>query len=396
LWLRRIVRRAWIAIAIIVVAEAALWMVARIVPIGSAPLVAAAIPVVVALGLLAATVKARPSLGETALAVDAEGGLGDRVSSALELAVAAPESARPADPASQGAITGDEAAEFDRFVRRQRTDALAALRRTPPLFRPRWSRAPMIAIAIAAVVLVPALALPNPQDAVIAQHRDIVDAAVRQADRLERLADDLQERGAETDDPRTELAEALRELARRVRDEPGDLAANLRSLSALENEVRARIDPATEQRAAAMTSLARSLSRTATGDPEANRDGDRGRCGRISRVVDDVEDIIATYKSLLEIYGYEVEIAASAGEAEAAFRAFQPDVALLDIGMPDMDGYDLCRLLQALPGGNGCVFYSQSGWGKERDFERSREAGFRELLVSTGDSVTRIRSSSTQ
>lgn len=98
-------------------------------------------------------------------------------------------------------------------------------------------------------------------------------------------------------------------------------------------------------------------------------------------VVDDVEDIVATYKVLLEIYGYEVETASAADQAAAVFARFQPQVALLDIGMPDTDGYELCRILTALPGGSDCVFYSQSGWGKERDFQRSREAGFREHLV---------------
>ena len=60
-----------------------------------APVIGAAIPVVIALALLVAAVRCRPSLGEAALAVDAEAGLGDRVSSALELAVAFPASAGP-------------------------------------------------------------------------------------------------------------------------------------------------------------------------------------------------------------------------------------------------------------------------------------------------------------
>ena len=96
LWLRRIVRRAWVALAVLAVAEAILWTIARFFPLEAAPVIGVAIPVLVALGLLVAIVRARPSLGETALAVDMEGGLGDRVSSALELAVAFPASAGPA------------------------------------------------------------------------------------------------------------------------------------------------------------------------------------------------------------------------------------------------------------------------------------------------------------
>ncbi|MEX2184630.1 MAG: hypothetical protein WEC14_09295, partial [Chloroflexota bacterium] len=100
LWTRRIVRRVWIAAAVVAVAEAALWTVARFVALESAPLAAAAIPMVAALGLLVAAVHARPTIGETALAVDMEGGLGDRVSSALELAVGFPASAGPAPDGS--------------------------------------------------------------------------------------------------------------------------------------------------------------------------------------------------------------------------------------------------------------------------------------------------------
>ena len=95
LWLRRLVRRGWIALAVVVVAELLLWTLARFVPLPSALLVGAAIPIVGLLGWLVAGVRSRPSIGETALAVDAEAGLGDRVSSALELAVGFPDSAGP-------------------------------------------------------------------------------------------------------------------------------------------------------------------------------------------------------------------------------------------------------------------------------------------------------------
>src|SRR6185503_12368059 len=108
---------------------------------------------------------------------------------------------------------------------------------------------PALATIAAVLLLVPVLALPNPQDAVIAQQRVVREAADRQAERLEEVARDLETKGEDANDPRRQLAP-------------------------VENDVRARIDPATEQRASAMTSLARSLSRAATGDQDANRDGD--------------------------------------------------------------------------------------------------------------------------
>ncbi|MEA2612597.1 MAG: hypothetical protein QOI52_556, partial [Chloroflexota bacterium] len=244
LWLRRMVRRAWIALAAVVIAEAALWTVARFLPLEIAPVIGAAIPVVGVLALLAAVVQARPSLGETALAVDAEGGLGDRVSSALELAVGFPASATPlADEATidvpnEGPF--DEAVEADRFVRRQRRDALSALRTVPGLFKPRFSRSPAMASVMAAAVLAMALIVPNPQDLVIAQQRDVREAADRQADHLEELARDLEAKGADANDPRTELAKELRDLARQLRQRPDELAVNLRQLGAVESEVRSR------------------------------------------------------------------------------------------------------------------------------------------------------------
>ena len=165
LWLRRMVRRAWIALAGVVVVEALLWTLARFVPLEAAPVIGAAIPIVGVLALLAAVVQARPSLGETALAVDAEGRLGDRVSSALELAVGFPASATPADEAALDVPNDgpfDEAVEADRFVRRQRRDALAALRIVPSLFKPRFSRAPALSSLASAVLLGAVPLVPNP------------------------------------------------------------------------------------------------------------------------------------------------------------------------------------------------------------------------------------------
>ena len=91
LWLRRIVRRTWIALASVAVAELGLWTLARLVPIASAPLIGAVIPLAGLVGWLVAAIRTRPQLGEAALALDVEGRLGDRVSSALELSVEFPE-----------------------------------------------------------------------------------------------------------------------------------------------------------------------------------------------------------------------------------------------------------------------------------------------------------------
>ncbi|HEX2755618.1 MAG TPA: hypothetical protein VHM48_09150, partial [Candidatus Limnocylindrales bacterium] len=276
LWMRRIVRRAWLALAGIGVLEAALLGLARLVPIEILPSLVAAIAIGGLMVLLAFAVRARPSLGETAVAVDGEGRLGDRVSSALSLATTYPALAGPADPAAEdtaGPIS--DAGEAERFVRRQRLDAIGALRVAPPnLFRARLSRQPA-AIALAATLLiVPFALLPNTQDRVIAEARANRDEAVKQASRIEEVAKELESKGARPDDPRTRLATDLRELAAQLRAHPEDLKANLAKLGSVEASLHSQLDPGNEQRASALTSLNRSLSRTASGDPNANKDGD--------------------------------------------------------------------------------------------------------------------------
>jgi len=278
LWIRRLVRRAWVALATVVVAELVLWTLARFAPLESAPVLGAAIPVVVLAALLVVGVRARPQVGETALAIDAEARLDDRLSSALELAAGFPASAGPAPDGAASldpSLAGDEAAQTDRFIRRQRQDALSVLRTVPSaLFRPRVSRRPAAVGLVAILVLAPVILVPNPQNAVIAQQQQVREAAARQADRIDRVADELGTKSQDPNDPRTRLTQELRDLARQLRGHPNDLDANLARLGAIENDVRAQIDPANEQRASSLTSLSRALSSAATGKPEGNRDGD--------------------------------------------------------------------------------------------------------------------------
>ena len=261
------VRRGWMALAAIVIASGSCGRSRGSCRSKSAPIIAAAIPVIGGLALLGAVVIARPSLGETALAVDAEAGLGDRGSGALELAVAF--------PASAAASTDDVVLDIPVEGRFDEAAEAARLRPTPaagcgrgaaggarPL-RPRF-RWPAVAPLAAAALLVPALLLPNPQDVVLAQQRGVREAADRQADRLEELAEDLDSKGGEAEDRGHSSQRNCGSDASCVQ-RPDELALNLRQIGAVESEVRSRIDPSTEQRASAMTSLARSLSRAASG-----------------------------------------------------------------------------------------------------------------------------------
>ena len=189
-------------------AEAALFAVARILPLEVLPTLAVALPVAGMLALVLLAARARPSLGETALAVDAEGHLGDRIASALSLATAFPALAGPADESIEAADDPlDESQQTERFVRRQRADAAGAIRLVrSDLFRPRISRNPAAIALAATLLLVPLIVLPNPQDARSPRHRQIQEEAQQQAERIDQIARDLESKGANPDDPRTQLA----------------------------------------------------------------------------------------------------------------------------------------------------------------------------------------------
>ena len=263
LWLRRAVRRAWWAVAVVMVAEIVLLAVARLVALEAAPTIAAVIPAIVLLALLLIVVRARPSLGETALAVDAEAGLADRLGSALAFAAQVP------------GAGGPDAATHAGFVARQRQDALAALALVPPgTFRPRLARRPAMIAVFAAALLVPLVLAANPMDQRIAQDRAVREGATQTAERIDRLAEQLERQGRNAEDPRTRLARDLRDLAKSVRDDPGALDTNLARLGGVEAGVREQLDPSNEERSAALASLSRGLSRAATSDAKANPGGD--------------------------------------------------------------------------------------------------------------------------
>ncbi len=341
LWVRRIVRRAWIALAAVVAAELVLWIAARFVPIELAPTFGASIPVLGLAALLVAAVRALPSLGETALALDSEGRLGDRLTSALALAAMLPGAAGSLDGSDGSDGAGDEPAldqpaQERRFIRRQRHDALAALAVVPAnLFRPRLSMQPATAALVAALILAPVVLLPNPQNAVIEQTRQVREEARRQADKVERLADELDGKGADVNDPRRDLARQLRDLARQLRDRPADLDVNLARLGSVEGALRSQLDPANEQRAASLSSLSRSLSRTATGSKSANADGDpkdasddlRDLAGRLDATTPEQQRDLARQLAELQSTASQADGAAGQALRDATQSLAQGDVA---------------------------------------------------------------------
>jgi CheY-like chemotaxis protein len=102
-------------------------------------------------------------------------------------------------------------------------------------------------------------------------------------------------------------------------------------------------------------------------------------------VVDDNEDAADTLAMLLEMSGHEVLV--EHGSHRALARAVQaaPQVCLLDIGLPDMDGAELARRLRALPETANALLVAVTGYGQESDRARAREAGFDHHLVKPID-----------
>jgi signal transduction histidine kinase/ActR/RegA family two-component response regulator len=93
-------------------------------------------------------------------------------------------------------------------------------------------------------------------------------------------------------------------------------------------------------------------------------------------VVDDNRDAADTTAALLEISGYEVRTAYDAATALALLDQYTPDVALLDIGLPGVSGYELARRVRAHPNGRACRLIALTGYGQADDIELARRHGF--------------------
>ena len=79
---------------------------------------------------------------------------------------------------------------------------------------------------------------------------------------------------------------------------------------------------------------------------------------------------------LLQLLGADVRVAYSGAAALAVLTGFKPHLALVDIGMPGMDGHETARQIRNLPEGRNLNLVALSGWGRDEDRRRSSEAGF--------------------
>lgn len=93
-------------------------------------------------------------------------------------------------------------------------------------------------------------------------------------------------------------------------------------------------------------------------------------------VVDDHPDAAHALSMLVRLLGHDCVAATTGGEALAHARASDFDLAIVDIGLPDLSGHEVARELRRLPGGRGMYLAAVSGWGQPEDRVRSLAAGF--------------------
>src|SRR5690606_37858498 len=93
-------------------------------------------------------------------------------------------------------------------------------------------------------------------------------------------------------------------------------------------------------------------------------------------IADDNRDTAQSWAAMLELEGCRTRTAFSGSEALKAAVELEPDVALLDIGMPEMNGYEVARRLRSTPLGAPLLLVAVTGWGQEQDKQAAREAGF--------------------
>ncbi|WP_435018897.1 hybrid sensor histidine kinase/response regulator [Tundrisphaera sp. TA3] len=109
------------------------------------------------------------------------------------------------------------------------------------------------------------------------------------------------------------------------------------------------------------------------------------RAGYRILVVDDSRDGAVSLARLLKMAGHEVRTAFDGQQAVEAAREYRPDVVLMDIGMPVLNGYEATRQIREQPWGESITIIALTGWGQEGDRKRSKEAGCDGHLVKPVD-----------
>lgn len=123
------------------------------------------------------------------------------------------------------------------------------------------------------------------------------------------------------------------------------------------------------------------MSLAGVGHGDDANEGDSPTARRRILVVDDNRDAASSLAMMLTMMGNETQTAHDGLEALEVAVAFRPDVILLDIGMPRLNGYDAARRIRQEAWGKNVVLVALTGWGQEEDRRRSEEAGFDNHMI---------------
>lgn len=102
-------------------------------------------------------------------------------------------------------------------------------------------------------------------------------------------------------------------------------------------------------------------------------------------VIDDNEDAAQTLGMVLEMSGHEVHLAYDGEQAVAMARDLKPQIALVDIGLPKLNGYGVAQSIRAEPWGEKMMLIALTGWGQDDDKRRALAAGFNFHLTKPVD-----------
>lgn len=129
------------------------------------------------------------------------------------------------------------------------------------------------------------------------------------------------------------------------------------------------------------------------GPPPSLASGNGQPQGRKYRIlaVDDNQDAVNILARTLQLKGHEVQTAYDGIEAIDVAARFKPDVALLDIGLPRLSGYDVARRIRQQPGGESVILIAITGWGQEEDRRQSQQSGFDMHLVKPVDPAALLK-----
>jgi len=139
--------------------------------------------------------------------------------------------------------------------------------------------------------------------------------------------------------------------------------------------------------------LPRALVVAQTAQTEAQVPAENARPGarRTVLVADDNRDAADTLALLLDMDGYETAVAHGGLQALADIRRSRPDAAILDIGMPDLNGYEVARCIREEEWGRNMFLLAITGWGHPDDVARAKAAGFNEHLTKPVDAENVVR-----